>query len=123
MMLLRRLSLAVAAVIAVGEIARYWDRAEFMPMALDELGVAAALVWAAWCSRCHGAAAFVAAWGAFCGLMLVLWVETANHLIHGPPKAHGWIYLSALTALLLLGLWSVGRALRLAGRPAPGAGR
>ncbi len=113
----------MAALIAAGEITRYWGRPSFIPMALDEIGIAAALVWAAWHSRRHGAAALVAAWGAFCGLMLVPLVETANHLIHGPPKAHGWIYLSALTALLLLGLWAVGRSLRLAGRPAPAAGR
>lgn len=123
MKLLRRLSLSVAAVLAAGEVARYWRRAEFVPMALDELGVSAALVWAAWRAPLHGAAALAAAWGAFCGLMLVLLVETAGHLIHGPSKAHAWIYLAALTALLLLGLWAVGRALRLARRPASAAGR
>jgi hypothetical protein len=84
-----------------------------MPMALDELLVASALIWAAWRSRTDGARWHLAAWGAFCGLVLVLLVETAGHQIHGPSKAAGPIYLAALAAMLAAGLWAVRRALRL----------
>jgi hypothetical protein len=107
------LACLLAALIAAGEIARYWGSERFMPMALDELLVASALAWAAWRSRTDGARWHLAAWGAFCGLVLVLLVETAGHQIHGPSKAAGPIYLAALAAMLLAGLWAVRRALRL----------
>jgi hypothetical protein len=108
-----RLSYVVALVIASGEVARYWGRPAFVPMAFDELAVAAALAWTASRAPRAGAAPLLAAWGGFCGLMLVLLVQNADHLIHGKPKANGWIYVAALSALLLIGLWAVGRALRL----------
>ena len=47
---------------------------------------------------------------------LVLFVETADHQIHGPAKANGTTYLLVLGVLLALGLWAVGRALRLVRR-------
>jgi len=103
----------VALLISAGEIARFWGSDRFFPMVLDELLVALALVWAAWRSRQDGACWHLAAWSAFCGVTLVLLVETADHQIHGPAKAAGPIYLAALSAMLLLGLWAVGRALRL----------
>lgn len=104
---------AVALLISAGEIARFWSSERFIPMALDELLVALALVWAAWRSRRDGAGWHVAAWGSFCGLSLVLLVETADHQMHGPGKAAGPVYLAVLGAMLLLGLWAVLRALRL----------
>jgi hypothetical protein len=110
MIALNRLACLVALLISAGEIARFWGSGRFVPMALDELLIAAALVWAATRSRPDG---HLAAWGAFCGLALVLLVETLDHQMHGPGKAAGPIYLAALGAMLILGLWVLGRALRL----------
>ena len=113
------LAYAVALVISVGEIARFAGNPRFVPMALDEILIATALVWAAWRASRDGAHWHVAAWSAFCGLLIVLLVETADHQMHGPAKAAGSIYLVALTTMLGVGLWAVRRALRLTG----GAGR
>ena len=110
------LAYAVALVISAGEIARFWGTGRFVPMALDEFLIAAALVWGAWRSRYDGASWHLAPWGAFCGLALVLLVQTADHQMHGPAKAAGAIYLAALGAMLILGLWAVGRALQLVRR-------
>jgi peptidoglycan/LPS O-acetylase OafA/YrhL len=106
----------VALLISAGEIARFWGSPRFIPMALDELLVALALAWAARRSRPDG---HLAAWGAFCGLALVLLVETLDHQLHGPAKTAGPVYLAALGAMLFAGLWAIGRALRL-GRGAAG---
>lgn len=113
---LNRAAYLVALVISAGEIARFWGSERFIPMGLDEIAIAAALVWAAWRSSRDGACWHLAAWSAFCGLALVLLVETAGHQMHGPAKADGPIYLAALGAMLLVGLWAVGRALRLVRR-------
>ena len=113
MVALNRLAFFVALVIAGGEIARFWGSERFFPMALDELLVATALIWAAWRSRSDGASWHLAAWGAFCGLALVLLVETADHQMHGPAKAAGPIYLAALSTMLIVGVWAVRRALHL----------
>jgi hypothetical protein len=110
---LRRLTFAFALLIAAGELARYWGKPAFVPMALDELAVAGALGWAAWR---RSAAGLAAAWGAFCGLMLGLLVQNADHVIHGRPKDNAWVYVAALSLLLAIGLWAVRRALALLGR-------
>jgi peptidoglycan/LPS O-acetylase OafA/YrhL len=107
---LNRLACLVALLISAGEIARFRESERFVPMALDELLIAAALMWAATRSRPDG---HLAAWGALCGLALVLLVETLDHQMHGPGKAAGPIYLAALGAMLIVGLWALGRALRL----------
>jgi hypothetical protein len=101
-----------ALVIAAGEISRFWGSERFIPMAVDELLIALGLAWAAWRAPSVGACWHLAAWSALCGLVLVLLVETADHQMHGPAKA-GPFYLAALGAMLILGLWAVGRALRL----------
>lgn len=113
---LNGLAYLIALVIAAGEIARFWASERFIPMALDELLVAAALVWAAWRSRVDGAGGHLAAWGAFCALALVLLVQTVDHQTHGPAKAARPIYLTALGAMLIVGLWAVRRALQLVRR-------
>ena len=110
---LNALAYLVALVISAGEIARFWGDPRFIPLALDELLIAVALVWAARRSAHDGAGWHLVAWGAFCGLVLVLLVETADHQIHGPAKAAGPIYLAALSAMLIVGLWAVTRALQL----------
>ena len=117
---LNGLAYVIALVISAGEIARFWGSERFIPIALDELLIAVALVWAAWRSRYDGAYWHLATWGAFCGLSLVLLVQTADHQMHGPAKAAGLIYLTALSAMLIVGLWAVQRALRLVRR---GGGR
>lgn len=76
---LNRSACLVALVISAGEIARFWGSERFIPMAFDELLVAAALLCAAWRSGRDGAVWHLAAWGALCGLMLVLLVEIADH--------------------------------------------
>lgn len=116
---MRSLSIAactVAFLVTAGEIARYWSNPRFVPVAFDELIVAAILGWAAWRGPQSGARAHLIGWGAFCGLMLVALIETAGHLIHGPAKANGPVYLAALAAMLALGLWALRRAWRLSAR-------
>lgn len=113
---LNALAYVVALVLAAGEIARFWGSERFVPMAFDELLVALALALAAWRSRHDGAVWHLASWGALSGLALVLLVETADHQMHGPAKEAGTVYLLALGALLTVGLWAVGRALRLVRR-------
>ena len=113
MKLINRAAYLIAFLIAAGEIARFWGTERFIPMALDELLVAAALAWAASRSPRDGAVWHLPAWGALSGLALVLLVETADHQMHGPAKAAGPVYLVALGALLLVGLWAVRCALRL----------
>jgi hypothetical protein len=76
--------------------------------------VAAGLVYAAWRSRGGDGRLHLAAWGAFCGLTLVLLVETAGHQIHGPAKAAGPLYLAALSFMLIVAGWALWRALNLA---------
>ena len=103
----------IALLISAGEIARFGGTERFIPMALDEILVALALIWAALRSSRDGAVWHIAAWSALCGLVLVLLAQTADHQIHGPAKAHGPFYLAVLSALLVLGLWAARRALRL----------
>ncbi len=113
MMMLNILACCVAALLIAGEVARFGGSARFIPMALDELAVAALLLWAAWRSRRDGAVWHLVGWGAFCGLSLVLLVETADHQMHGPAKAAGSAYLVILSAMFGLGAGAIGRALRL----------
>ena len=117
---LNGLAVFTALVILAGEVARFWGSQRFIPMALDELFIAAALVWAAWRSARDGAGWHLAAWSAFCGLSLVLLIETADRQMHGPAKAAGPVYLAALGAMLILGLWAAWRALRLVRRDTAG---
>jgi hypothetical protein len=105
-----------AFVLLAGELARFWGSARFIPMAIDELLVAALLVGAAWKSRQDGGLLHLVAWGAFCGLVLTLLVDTADHQMHGPVKAAGPAYLTILASMLIFGMWATLRALRISRR-------
>lgn len=107
---LNGLAIIVAALLTLGELARFWGDARFFPMAFDELAVAGLLLWSATRAPDRAGPWHVAAWGAFCGMVLVLLVETASHQIHGPQKAAAPLYLVALTTLLSAGLWALRRA-------------
>jgi len=109
------LACLVAFLIASGEIARFWGSPRFFPMAFDELLVAAALVFAVWRSPRDGTRWHIGAWGALCGLSLVLFVETLDHQLHGPFKEAGTVYLIALGGMLIVGVWALLRACRLPG--------
>jgi hypothetical protein len=69
---LRFLTFAVALLLALGEMARWWGSARMVPLALDEWLVAAALAGAAWIAPRRGVGPLAAAWGLFTGLMLGL---------------------------------------------------
>lgn len=107
---LRILTLIAGLVLGGSEIARWWGNPHLVPLAFDELLVAAALLWAA--AR-PGAASLAAAWGMFCGLTVTLLVPVADHLIHGPPKDGAIFYAVILGGGLALGLWAVARAASL----------
>jgi hypothetical protein len=116
MTVLRIVTVLVALLLAGGEAARWWSSPRFMPLAFDELVVAAAmLATALWAPR-FGAAPLAAAWGLFCGLVLGLLVPTLDHLLHGPEKASAGFYAAVLAAMLALGLIAMSASLRL-GRP------
>ena len=114
MVLLRILTLIVALLLAVGEIARWWGQPRFLPLALDELLVALAMVLAASFTNRFGAAPRAAAWARFCGLTLALLVPTLDHLLFGPPKASAGFYAAILAAMLFLGLAALLRTLSIA---------
>ena len=111
---LRLVTIAVALLLAAGEVARWWGNPRFLPLAFDELLVAAALLGAAAVSRRTGPAPLVAAWGLFCGLLLALLAPTLDHLLSGPPKQSAGFYAAILTGMLAIGLGALLRALRLA---------
>ncbi len=104
MRILRPLTIIIAALLALGEVGRWWGKPNFLPLAFDELILAAALLAAALASRRFGAAPLVGAWGAFCGFVLGLLVPTLDHLLFGPPKASATFYSVILTAMLLVGI-------------------
>lgn len=110
---LRILTIFVAVLLALGEIARWWGDPRLVPLAFDELAVAAAMLGAAIMARRRGPAPLAWAWGLFCGLVLSLLVPTLDHLLHGPPKESAVFYAVILAAMLAPGLWATFRALAL----------
>ena len=116
---LRALTGIVALLLALGEIARWWGQARLVPLAFDELLVAAAMLWAAAIAPRAGTAPLAAAWGLFCGLTLGLLVPTLDHLLYGPPKASAGFYAILLAAILGVGVWAVLRALLLGRKSLP----
>ncbi len=110
---LRLVTIVIAVLIALGEIGRWWGKPGFVPLAFDELIVAAAMIWAALASARIGFAPLAAAWGAYCGLILGLLVATLGHLVSGPPKPSATFYSVILAVMLLLGMWALVRSLAL----------
>ena len=110
---LRMITLAMAFLLAAGEMARWWGDPRFVPMAFDELLVATGMIAAVWAQKWIGAAPLAAAWGVFCGVMLSLLVPTLDHLMFGPPKESAGFYAAVLGAMLAVGLWALCRALQL----------
>ena len=114
---LRIFTVLVAALLAVSEVGRWWGNLRFLPLAFDELLVAAAMAWSAFAARRIGAAPLAAAWGLFSGLALSLLIPTLDHLLHGPAKKSAVFYSVILALMLALGLWATWRALRLCREP------
>lgn len=110
---LRLVTGAVALLLGGGEIARWWGQPQFVPMAMDELLVAGAMLWAAAIAGRAGSGPLLAAWGAYCGLVLGLLVTTLDHLLGGPAKPSATFYATILAAMLAVGLWALVRAATL----------
>lgn len=113
---LQILALGLAVLMAGGEIARRAGTPTFIPLALDELAVCAALLWAAWRARRDEAPPMIAAWAGYCGLVAGLLAENADYLIHGREKSGAVFYTVTLAVMLAVGLWAVARGVRLARR-------
>jgi hypothetical protein len=114
---LRLLSFAVALLLALSEVARWWGSARMVPLAFDEWLVAAALAGGAWIAPRRGAAPLAAAWGLFSGLILGLLVPTLDHLMFGLEKESAGFYAGVLAVLLALGLWAMARSIALIRAP------
>lgn len=107
------LTIAMALLLAGGEAARWWGQARFIPLALDELLVAALMIGSAAAARRFGTVPLAAAWGVFCGLILGLLVPILDHLLHGPAKEGAGFYALILAAMLCVGAGSTAGALSL----------
>jgi fucose 4-O-acetylase-like acetyltransferase len=112
--LLQVLAVMIGFLVASGEIARRWGDVHFIPLALDDLLVAAVLFWAAWRARVHGPVSLVAGWALYSGLMLMLLMLNLDYLINDMAKAGRVFYSIILTLMLALGLWATWQSLRLA---------
>ena len=110
---LRIVTVLVALLLGGGEFARWWGQPRLLPMALDELLVAVAMLGAAAVAGKAGSGPLAAAWGAYCGLVLGLLVPTLDHLLGGPPKPSAPLYATVLGAMLLVGLGALLRAIAL----------
>ena len=114
---LRVLTLFVAAMLALGELARWWGDPRLVPMAFDELLVAAVMVGSVVAARRIGPAVLLLAWGLYCGLVVSLLIPTLDHLLFGPPKESATFYAVILAAMLVPGVWAAQRALALCRAP------
>jgi hypothetical protein len=112
--LLQVLAVMIGFLVASGEIARRWGDPHFIPLALDDLVVAAVLFWAAWRARATGPAPLVAGWSLYSGLMLSVLMINVNYLIHDMAKSGRVFYSIILTLMLALGVWATWQAMRLA---------
>ncbi len=109
----RLFTAVVALLLGAGEIARWWGKAQFLPLAFDELLVAAALLGAATTAGRTGALPLCVAWGAFCGFVVSLLIPTLDHLMFGPPKESAGFYAAVLGVMLAVGLAALARAVAL----------
>lgn len=116
MTFLRLFTVAVAILLSGGEVARWWGQERFLPLAFDELLVAAGMLWAA---AARSRIGLTTAWGAFCGLTLSLLVPTLDHMLHGPTKESAGFYAVVLAIMLAVGLGALLTALRLTREPSP----
>lgn len=112
--LLQVLAVMIGFIVASGEIARRWGDPHFIPLALDDLTVAAVLFWSAWRARTNGPAVLVAGWGLYSGLMLTLLVINVDFLIADIAKTGRAFYSIILVLMLSLGVWATWQSLRLA---------
>lgn len=110
---LRLLTLFVAMMLSLGELARWWGDARLLPLAFDELLVAAVMLFAVLSARRLGPAIFAFAWGCYCGLVVSLLIPTLDHLLYGPPKESAIFYAVILAVMLVPGVWATVRALAL----------
>jgi hypothetical protein len=115
--LLQVLAVMIGFLVASGEIARRWGDSHFIPLALDDLAVAALLFWSAWRARDHGPAVLVGSWGVFSGVNLLLLMINLDFVLHGIPKTGGVFYSVILSLMLALGLWATWQAMRLVEKP------
>ncbi|MFC3123621.1 hypothetical protein ACFOD4_00995 [Pseudoroseomonas globiformis] len=111
---LRLAALAMAVLLAGSEIARRIMTGGAIE-ALDEVLVAATLLWAA--ARPSGPR-MAAAWGVFGGFSVVLLTTTLAETMRPEGKPGAGLYAALLGGMLALSLWAVRRALR---REQPGA--
>lgn len=112
MIILRPISFGFALLLAASELARWAGDIRLIPLAFDELAVAAALFGAAWMLPRTGPAPLAAAWGLFSGLILGLFVPTLDHLLFGSPKTGALFYSIILGVTLAGGLWATWLAAR-----------
>jgi len=111
--LLQILAVMIGFLVASGEIARRWGDPHFIPLALDDLAVAAVLFWAAWRARATGPAVLVAAWALYSGLMLSLLMINLDFVIADIAKTGRVFYSVILVLMLSLGIWATWKAMRL----------
>jgi hypothetical protein len=104
MTVFRWITIIIAFVLAAAEVGRWWGKAEFFPLAFDELAVACALFAAALTAGRFGTGVLVAGWGLLSGLVLGLLVPTVNHLINGPDKESAVFYSVGLGVLMIISL-------------------
>jgi hypothetical protein len=110
---LRFLTVFVAAMLALGELARWWGDPRLVPLVFDELLVAAVMLGSVLAAMRLGPAILAVAWGCYCGLVVSLLIPTLDHLLYGPPKESATFYAVILAVMLVPGVWAVVRALAL----------
>ncbi len=112
--LLQVLAVMIGFLVASGEIARRWGDPHFIPLALDDLIVAAVLFWTAWRARVSGPAVLVAGWGLYTGLFMTLFMLNLDFVISDTAKSGRAFYSIILALMLALGIWATWQAIRLA---------